>query len=92
MPLTKSASKAAFKKNIKKEVKAGKPVKQAVAIAYAVKRDAQAKPGGDKKRLGDAKSKRLRKGKLEPKAKPSSVAKAKAKSQPQPKPSAAKAK
>jgi hypothetical protein len=40
MPLKKSASKAAFKANIKTEVKAGKPVKQAVAIAYSVKRQA----------------------------------------------------
>ena len=40
MPLVKSASKGAFRKNIKAEVKAGKPVKQAVAIAYAVKRTA----------------------------------------------------
>ena len=43
MPLMKSASKAAFKKNIKAEVKAGKPVKQAVAIAYSVKREAAKK-------------------------------------------------
>jgi hypothetical protein len=35
MPLKKSASKAAFKSNIRAEVKAGKPVKQAVAIAYS---------------------------------------------------------
>ena len=40
MPLTKSPSKAAFKKNVSAEVKAGKPVKQAVAIAYSVKREA----------------------------------------------------
>ena len=40
MPLTKSTSKKAFKENISKEVAAGKPPKQAVAIAYAVKRDA----------------------------------------------------
>lgn len=38
MPLKKSKSKKAFKDNIKAEVKAGKPVKQAVAIAYSVKR------------------------------------------------------
>ena len=38
MPLKKSKSKKAFKENIKAEVKAGKPVKQAVAIAYSVKR------------------------------------------------------
>jgi len=38
MPLVKSSSKSAFRKNVKAEVKAGKPVKQAVAIAYSVKR------------------------------------------------------
>lgn len=43
MPLTKSTSKQAFSKNIRAEVKAGKPVKQAVAIAYSVKREAAAK-------------------------------------------------
>lgn len=43
MPLIKSTSKEAFKKNISREVKAGKPVNQAVAIAYSVKREAQGK-------------------------------------------------
>lgn len=43
MPLVKSPSKAAFRKNIKAEVNAGKPVKQAVAIAYSVKREAAKK-------------------------------------------------
>jgi hypothetical protein len=43
MPLTKSPSKQAFQKNIKAEVNAGKPVKQAVAIAYSVKREAAKK-------------------------------------------------
>ena len=43
MPLVKSKSPEAFRKNIKAEVAAGKPVKQAVAIAYATKREA-AKP------------------------------------------------
>ena len=38
--LKKSTSQKAFKENIKAEVKAGKPVKQAVAIAYSVKRAA----------------------------------------------------
>jgi len=46
MPLVKSPSKAAFRKNIKAEVAAGKPVKQAVAIAYAVKRAAAGKKKG----------------------------------------------
>lgn len=41
MPLKKSASKSAFKSNIKAEVHAGKPVKQAVAIAYSEKRAAK---------------------------------------------------
>ena len=40
MPLVKSSSKAAFRKNVAAEVNAGKPVKQAVAIAYSVKREA----------------------------------------------------
>jgi hypothetical protein len=44
MPLVKSASKEAFRKNIKAEVQSGKPVKQAVAIAYAEKNAAKSKP------------------------------------------------
>lgn len=43
MPLTKSTSKNAFRKNIKAEMNAGKPQKQAVAIAYSVKREAAKK-------------------------------------------------
>jgi len=43
MPLVKSPSKSAFRKNIKAEVGAGKPVKQALAIAYSVKREAAKK-------------------------------------------------
>jgi len=43
MPLIKSTSKKAFKENIEREVAAGRPPKQAVAIAYSVKRDAAAK-------------------------------------------------
>ena len=45
MPLVKSASKKAFRTNIKAEIKAGKPQKQAVAIAFSVKRRAAAKKG-----------------------------------------------
>ena len=40
MPLKKSASPKAFSANVKKEMAAGKPQKQAVAIAYSVKRKA----------------------------------------------------
>lgn len=43
MPLKHSTSKAAFQSNVRAEVKAGKPVKQAVAIAYSVKRQAARK-------------------------------------------------
>lgn len=41
MPLKRSTSKAAFKSNVAAEVKAGKPVKQAIAIAYSEKRRAK---------------------------------------------------
>ncbi len=40
MPLKKSGSPSAFKANVRAEIAAGKPVKQAVAIAHAVKRQA----------------------------------------------------
>jgi hypothetical protein len=43
MPLKKSPTPKAFKENIKTEVKAGKPVKQAVAIAYSTQRAAAKK-------------------------------------------------
>jgi hypothetical protein len=44
MPLIKkSTSKKAFTSNIKAEIKAGKPPKQAVAIAYSEKREAKKK-------------------------------------------------
>lgn len=43
MPLKKSTSKEAFRANVKAEVASGKPVKQAVAIAYSTKRAAAAK-------------------------------------------------
>jgi hypothetical protein len=42
MPLVKSTSKEAFRKNVKAEVNAGKPVKQSLAIAYATQRQAAA--------------------------------------------------
>lgn len=41
MPLKSGKSKEAFSSNVKTEVKAGKPVKQAVAIAYSKKRDSK---------------------------------------------------
>jgi hypothetical protein len=51
VPLVKSASKQAFRKNVKTEIAHGKPVKQAVAIAYATKRGAaRAKSGSSKKK------------------------------------------
>lgn len=43
MPLKSGKSKAAFQSNIKAEIAAGKPQKQAVAIAYAVQRKGKKK-------------------------------------------------
>lgn len=48
MPLIKRKSKEAFSKNIATEIRAGKPPKQAAAIAYSVQRSAKKmKDGGD---------------------------------------------
>jgi len=44
MPLVKSKSPKAFETNLKAELKAGKPKKQALAIAYATQRAAAKKP------------------------------------------------
>jgi len=41
MPLKKSATKKAREANIKTEIDAGKPIKQAVAIGYSVQRRAK---------------------------------------------------
>ena len=45
MPLKKGTSAKSFSKNVKVEMKAGKPQKQAVAIAYSVKREAEKRKG-----------------------------------------------
>jgi len=50
MPLARSPSKAAFSKNVSTEMKAGKPQKQALAIAYSVQRRAGGAPAKAKKR------------------------------------------
>jgi hypothetical protein len=46
MPLKKSTSNKAFRENVRAEAHAGKPIKQAVAIAYSVKRKAAKKGKG----------------------------------------------
>ena len=43
MPLVKSTSKEAFRKNVKAEISSGKKPVQAVAIAYSVQRKAASK-------------------------------------------------
>lgn len=43
MPLIKSTSNKAREQNVKREIAAGKPPKQAVAIAYSVQRRAAGK-------------------------------------------------
>ena len=49
MPLIKSTSKEAFRKNVAAEAKT-KPIKQAVAIAYSMKREAASKNSSAKKK------------------------------------------
>lgn len=49
MPLVKSPSKKALQKNIKTEIASGKPIKQAVAIAYSVQKEASKKSKYKKK-------------------------------------------
>ena len=72
MPLIKSKSEKAFKSNIKAEVKAGKPVKQAVAIAYDVKRRAKKADGGGLYANIHAKQERIAHGSGEKMRKPGS--------------------
>ena len=43
MPLKKSSSNKVRSENIKKEIEAGKPLKQAQAIGYSVQREAKKK-------------------------------------------------
>jgi hypothetical protein len=44
MPLIKNSSKKAFRENVRNEIiQENKPVKQAVAIAYSVKRESTKK-------------------------------------------------
>ena len=50
MPLKKSASDKAFTENLKREIGAGKPQKQAVAIAYSVQREAAKKQAARKRK------------------------------------------
>ena len=45
MPLVKSGSRQAFKENVKREIGAGKPRDQALAIAYSVRRQNRADGG-----------------------------------------------
>lgn len=48
MPLRKGYSKESFARNVKAEVAAGKPSKQAVAIAYNVAAEARKRKRGAK--------------------------------------------
>lgn len=45
MPLVKGKSEKAFKDNVRKEYKEGKPLKQSLAIAYSMKRKGKAQGG-----------------------------------------------
>lgn len=70
MPLIKSKSDKAFKENIRAEVKAGKPVKQAVAIAYDVQRRAKSMAEGGLYANINAKRERIAEGSGEKMRKP----------------------
>lgn len=50
MPLDKSGSKKSVGKNIKTEMAAGRPQKQAIAIALNTQREAKKKGHGSKRR------------------------------------------
>lgn len=43
MPIKHSATQKAFESNLRREIHAGKPMKQALAIAYSVQREAAKK-------------------------------------------------
>ena len=72
MPLTKSKSQKAFQENIKREIAAGKPQKQAVAIAYDVQRRAKKADGGGLYANIHAKRQRIAEGSGEKMRKPGS--------------------
>lgn len=71
MPLIEGKSKKSLQKNIKTEIESGKDPKQAVAIAYAVKRRNMAKGGGLYENI-HAKRKRIEEGSGEKMRKPGS--------------------
>ena len=73
MPLIKSKSEKAFKENIKREIAAGKPQKQAVAIAYNVQREAKKAAGGGLYANIHAKQERIKHGSGEKMRKPGSA-------------------
>jgi hypothetical protein len=49
MPLKRGVSKKTREENIKREIDAGKPIKQAVAIGYAEQREARNKKRREKR-------------------------------------------
>lgn len=55
MPLLGSPTKKAFSRNVKEEMKSGKPQKQALAIAYSKKRKAKRTASGRAQGANDSK-------------------------------------
>jgi predicted RNase H-like nuclease (RuvC/YqgF family) len=50
MPLINSASKEAREENIKTEIDAGKPIKQAIAIGYSNQRESENRPQNEREK------------------------------------------
>lgn len=73
MPLVKSKSPKAFESNLKAELSAGKPKKQALAIAYDVQRRAGKAEGGGLYANIHAKQERIKHGSGEKMRKPGSA-------------------
>jgi hypothetical protein len=73
MPLIKGKSQNAFSKNVKAEIAAGKPQKQAVAIAYDIQRRAKKADGGGLYANIHAKRERIAHGSGEKMRKPGSA-------------------
>lgn len=66
MPLVRGKSKEAFEHNLKTEIKAGKPMKQSLAISYAMKKKKKMAQGGSVPEVNKENAKKIEKGATQP--------------------------